>query len=180
MNPQKNECYRLIQQVAILQNPICKYPNCWKPSSCGHHIFSRSRLATAFLPEAVWGMCQEHHAWAHAHPMRFKQLAVSLIGFENYWVIARRSNEVIKHIDYSEIKANLKAILKGEKMDKCPLGRCDGTGWIRYGSDTEVGREERRCGCMDGVLTLFDPGPMEPRTVDGRVVFVKREGNDRI
>jgi hypothetical protein len=112
MKSSKQECYALIQEVAVKQDPVCRHPRCYKPSVVGHHIFKRDRLATAFLPIAVWGACDDHHKFWHAHPAAFKRLAVRILG-PMYYDLQRLSYTVVKNMDYGEVKRKLTEILKG-------------------------------------------------------------------
>jgi len=69
-------------------------------------------MATAFLPEAVPGVCAQHHTgWAHAQPKEFKAFMVERMG-DRYYELARLSQTVCQHQDYTEIRARLREHLK--------------------------------------------------------------------
>lgn len=108
----EHECYRLIQQIAVTKHPFCV--RCGAPSTCGHHIFTRSRPGTAFDPDAVIGMCAECHTWAHRYPSRAILLAQVVIGIKEYNLLTRKSIEVCRYraSDYREIRQRLRGILK--------------------------------------------------------------------
>jgi hypothetical protein len=105
----KKECYALIQQIAVLQDPICVI--CGKPSDCGHHLFKRDRLATAFLPEAVRGVCNETHRVAHAEPEWFQGFMIRSMGDERYFELSRLSRTVVPYMDFKATRDQLRLIL---------------------------------------------------------------------
>jgi hypothetical protein len=108
----KDDCFKLIQQIAIARDKVCQHPDCCTSVEVGHHIFSRSRMATAFLPEAVIGLCAWHHStWAHGKPKAFKEFMVERIG-ERYHQLRRRSYETVKNPDYNEIRQGLVKVLE--------------------------------------------------------------------
>jgi hypothetical protein len=111
MNATRKSCYRLIQEVAVAQDKFCRYPGCNRYSLVGHHLFKRDRLATAFLPEAVWGLCLGHHEFAHKFPIVFKNAVISKIGYEVYINLLRKSHSTVKYLDYNKVAEELKEIL---------------------------------------------------------------------
>ena len=110
MRSDKKSCYSLIQEVSIKRSPFC--PWCGSPSVVGHHLFKRDRLATAFLPEAVQGMCDFHHTYAHAYPDEFAAEMKKRIGEEQYERLLALSHTVVKNMDFSAVRKNLKVLLK--------------------------------------------------------------------
>jgi hypothetical protein len=82
------------------------------PSQVGHHLFKRDRLATAFLPKAVWGMCHDHHGYWHKHPKEFRAEAMRIIGYVKYWRLYLLSQTVVKNVDFKDIRAKLKKELE--------------------------------------------------------------------
>ena len=110
-SPSEKECYKLIQMVAVKQDPICILPGCCQPSMVGHHIFKRDRNATAFLPEAVRGMCIVHHDWAHHYPFQCENIWIELLGPKRYYELVRLSWTVVPDINFEEIRDGLKKIL---------------------------------------------------------------------
>jgi hypothetical protein len=111
MKSAKKDCYRLIQEVSVKRSPFCRW--CGMPSTVGHHIFKRDRLATAFLPEAVWGMCDIHHGYWHAHPAAFRLEAIRIIGYEEYYDLARLSDTTTRNVNFKEIRTKLRELLEG-------------------------------------------------------------------
>jgi hypothetical protein len=111
----EKECFALIQEIAVKRHPRCK--RCGDPSQCGHHIFTRSRPATAFLPEAVIGLCAECHDWIERHPDFGAALAVSILGREEYDHLSALSRVVCRYraADYREIRDGLRKILEDTK-----------------------------------------------------------------
>ena len=108
----KDDCYKLIQEIAVARDVVCQRPECGRPADCGHHLFKRDRMATAFLPEAVVGVCaQDHTGWAHAKPREFKAFMVEKRG-NRYYELARLSETVCKHQNYAEIRAGLRENLR--------------------------------------------------------------------
>jgi hypothetical protein len=95
----KDDCYRLIQQIAIAQDPVCIWAGCMEDSCVGHHLFMRDRKGTAFHPEAVRGLCHMHHGYAHARPEQFRKIMIGFIG-ERYYDLQRLSKTVVKNMDY--------------------------------------------------------------------------------
>lgn len=77
------------------------------PATVAHHVYKRDRLATAFLPEALWSLCNECHGWAHRNPCQFQKLVVSEIG-ERYYELLRLSHTVVKNMDFKKVKEELK------------------------------------------------------------------------
>jgi len=110
MTSPKSECYRLIQQIAVKRDPRCIVIGCGAPSTVGHHLFKRSRMATAFLPEAVRGLCHPCHLKAHASPAWFRALMISMIG-DRYYELERLSNTVVK-VDFKAKRDELRGILE--------------------------------------------------------------------
>lgn len=80
-------------------------------SSVGHHLFKRDRMGTAFLPEALIGLCVDHHAYAHAHPEEFRELMIERMG-ERYYELQRLSNSVVKYQDFGGIRRHLRTLIK--------------------------------------------------------------------
>ena len=113
----EKECYRLIQQIAVLNDPICTRFGCWKPSVVGHHIFPRSRMATAFDPRCVLGKCDCHHKIAHSSPAQDEIQNRKRFGDEEYEALERLSWTVVPDINFEEIRDGLKKILdKGKDI----------------------------------------------------------------
>jgi 5-methylcytosine-specific restriction endonuclease McrA len=103
------DCYRLIQEVVVRETPFCR--RCGSPATVGHHLFKRDRLATAFLPEAVWSLCNDCHGWAHRNPYPFQLMVVNEIG-ERYYELLRLSHTVVKNMDFKNVKEELKKRLR--------------------------------------------------------------------
>lgn len=99
------EAYRLIQEVVVKETPFCK--RCGSPATVGHHLYKRDRMATAFLPEALWGLCTECHAWAHRNPCQLQKMVIEEIG-ERYYELLRLSHTVVKNMDLDQVKKELK------------------------------------------------------------------------
>lgn len=107
----KGDCYALIQAIAVARDRLCRAPGCRSPSTAGHHLFKRDRLATAFDPRYVWGVCPACHGWAHRHPAQFRGWVISIMGENEYYAALRLSNSVVKHQDFIQIRDNLRAEL---------------------------------------------------------------------
>lgn len=105
------ECYELIQELSILFYPICSWPGCSKPSTVGHHLFKRDRMATAFSIECVWGMCHDHHGAVHDRKRWFAEYVYTIIG-ERYYELQRLSNTTAKYIDFRKVRDDLKKQIK--------------------------------------------------------------------
>lgn len=109
----KEEAYRLIQAVVVQRDKVCQSPKCSERAQCGHHVWGRAKLATAFLSEAVIGLCNKHHGLAHGKPKEFKKFMISRLGEYRYYELRRLSNVIMKGtIDYDEICHNLSLELK--------------------------------------------------------------------
>lgn len=106
----KQDCYRLIQEIVVKRDVFCQWPSCSQRSSSGHHLFKRDRLATAFLPEAVIGLCAQHHVPQIVSSEEFRDLMVSRMG-ENYYYLQRLSNTVVKHFDFGQCRRHLRTLL---------------------------------------------------------------------
>lgn len=114
----KDDCYKLVQEIAVTRDAVCLRPECGKPADCGHHIFKRDRMATAFLPEAVVGVCtQDHTGWAHAKPKEFQAFMVGEIG-DRYHELNRLSMSVCKYQNYAAIRAGLRERLQALIIEK--------------------------------------------------------------
>ena len=109
----KDDCYKLMQEIAVTRDVVCQRPECGRPAECGHHLFKRDRMATAFLPEAVVGVCtQDHVGWAHAKPNEFKKFMVNYMG-NRYHKLSKLSTTVCKYQDYNIIRSKLRECLRG-------------------------------------------------------------------
>jgi hypothetical protein len=114
----KADCYRLIQEIAIGQDPFCRAPGCGKRTDCGHHIFKRDRLATAFEPDAVIGLCTQHHTgFAHGKPEEFKKFMIKRLGEARYYELRRLSHTDVPFMDYEKKRDELKRILEEIRGD---------------------------------------------------------------
>jgi len=136
MTSPKSDCYRLIQQIAVKRDPKCII--CGAPSTVGHHLFKRSRMATAFLPEAVRGLCHYDHARAHTHRKWFTIFMVGLIG-DRYYELERLSNTVVK-VDFKAKRDELRGILnelENREVTYCriSLPACGVDGFIKLHND---------------------------------------------
>ena len=114
----ERECFRLVQVIAVTKYPNCV--RCGAPSTCGHHIFSRSRNATAFDPAAVLGLCAECHAWAHQYPGAGLRLAQTIVGIKEYNRLAKKSMAICRYraSDFREIRQRLREELKEQEEGK--------------------------------------------------------------
>lgn len=110
----KKDCFSLIQEIALKERPYCLVPGCCKPSTAGHHIFTRSRLSTAFNPQAVIALCESHHAFAHSHPAEGRKMAAGIIG-PDYEALRQISLMVVRFrdSDFVRIRTILKSRLEG-------------------------------------------------------------------
>lgn len=114
----KEKCYKKIQEVVAAKDKVCQHPNCSSPVMVGHHIFKRDRSATAFLPEAVIGLCHIHHTgWAHNKPEEFKRFMIERLG-ERYYELRRLSYTTLKNLDYQDIYENLVKVLRAYQRGK--------------------------------------------------------------
>ena len=108
----KDDCYQLIQQIVVTRDQICQHPKCSTGVQCGHHLFKRDRMATAFDPEAVIGLCAWHHtSWAENQPNVFREFMIKRMG-ERYQQLRRKSYETVKNLDYESIREHLRNIFK--------------------------------------------------------------------
>jgi hypothetical protein len=108
----KKDCYRLIQMVVLKNNPICRHLGCSQLSTVGHHIWKRDRMGTAFHPQAVFAVCQAHHAYAHAHPVSFMDLVRFSLG-DLFYELEALSRQTIRYreADYKRIRLELTNML---------------------------------------------------------------------
>lgn len=106
----EKDCYKYIQRIALLQDPVCIFPGCNAPAEVGHHLFKRDNLNTAFHPEAVRGVCNFHHTQAHAKPAWFRDIMIGLID-GRYFELQRLANTVVPLMDYRAKRAELKGIV---------------------------------------------------------------------
>ena len=107
MTSAEKDCFTLIQQIAVLQDPFCIL--CGRPSECGHHLFGRC-LAAAFNPEMVRGLCNTHHLYAHARPEDFREYVAEVI--PRYAELEAEANRVVPWMDFAEKRKELRAILE--------------------------------------------------------------------
>ena len=110
----KDDCYRLIQIIAITRDPVCIVPGCGRLSEVGHHLFKRDRMATAFHPDAVRGLCHNHHNFFHALPAKGSDIVRNLVGCE-YCALWRLSWTIVQRVDYVAKRVELREILAGLK-----------------------------------------------------------------
>jgi hypothetical protein len=115
MTKAEKDCYRLIQEIIVARDPVCYFPGCGKPSTAGHHLFKRDRLATAFDLRCIVGTCVEDHRWAHDHPGTFALLMAPRMEPGQYDYLKRLSHRVVKHFDFVGTRAWLRGILEKEK-----------------------------------------------------------------
>lgn len=101
----EDDCYRFVQLVVIKEHPFCRI--CGAPATVGHHLYKRDRMATAFLPEAIWALCHYCHDWAHRNPFEFQKKVIEEI-VERYYELLRLSNSVIKNQDLKSIREDLR------------------------------------------------------------------------
>jgi hypothetical protein len=108
------DCYRLIQQIVTKRDVFCQYPGCYRRSSSGHHLFKRDRLATAFLPEAVIGLCVDHHMPQFVSSRMFKDYIATMMGGTRYEDLERLSNTIVMadEFDFKACKKHLIKILE--------------------------------------------------------------------
>lgn len=111
----KDDCYALIQEIAVARDIFCRAPGCWQMATAGHHLFKRDRMATAFMPKYVWGLCGACHAWAHAEPDCFRDWVIAKMGHDEYYDALLLSNTVIKNTDFNAVRSSLKEKLKKYK-----------------------------------------------------------------
>ena len=109
MTSAEKDCFALIQQIAVLQDPFCIV--CGRPSECGHHLFGRG-LAAAFNSEMVRGVCNEDHLKAHGKPDAFRMTMQSLMGWR-YEELRRQANQPVPYMDFKVKRVELRAILEG-------------------------------------------------------------------
>ena len=107
----RKDCERLMQEIATKREAFCARPGCNSPSQCGHHVFGRARLATAFLPEGIIGLCAKDHGWAHARPNEFKKFMIDRLGEDRYYELRHLSYTHVDHPDYTEIREELRRVL---------------------------------------------------------------------
>lgn len=108
----KDDCYKLIQQIVVKRDVFCRYPSCTSRSAAGHHLFKRDRLATAFLPEAVIGLCVDHHAPRYVDDPAFIESLVAMMG-ERYYELQRVSYTIVQHFDFKNCRSHLRRIYEG-------------------------------------------------------------------
>jgi hypothetical protein len=107
----RDDCYRLIQEVAVKASGKCQRPSCHNPAHCGHHIFKRDRLATAFRPDCVVGLCIAcHYEWAHGEPDEFRDFMIARMG-ERYYELQRLSNSVVRNFNFIQCRNDLRRML---------------------------------------------------------------------
>ena len=116
MSKAKDDCYALIQEISVASETFCQAPECNQLSDCGHHIYGRDNMATAFLPEAVIGLCTRcHTGFAHNKPKGFKRFMIERMGEDRYYELKRLSDTTAKHQDYKAIREGLREILRNIK-----------------------------------------------------------------
>jgi len=107
MNSTKKDCYALVQAVTIARDIFCRAPGCSSMATAGHHLYKRDRMATAFNPRYVVGLCVDCHGWAHAEPDEFKEWVISWMG-DDYHDGFALSRTIVKYQDFDQIRANLR------------------------------------------------------------------------
>lgn len=98
------DCYALLQAIVTRRDPFCRRPGCHRPTSAGHHIFKRDRMASAFDPQFCVGLCAHcHTSWAHGQPDEFRAWVIGWMGESEYYDALRTSHSIVKHQDLNEI-----------------------------------------------------------------------------
>ena len=115
MNPIKKECYALLQQIVKKRDILCYGPACESLVTSGHHMYSRSDMATCFDPRYTISLCVDCHSWAHKKPAQFREWIISWMGEDEYYFGLRKSNSTVKNQNYIEIREGLKRILVAYK-----------------------------------------------------------------
>jgi hypothetical protein len=109
MKAPEKECFKLIQQIALLQDPYCI--TCGKPSTAGHHLYGRG-LAVAFNPECVRGMCVECHDYAHRNRFAFRGILRDVVLgpslYDDLEVLSRTS---VPDMDFEAKRDELRTVL---------------------------------------------------------------------
>jgi len=108
MDSIKRECYALVQAVVCARDIFCRAPGCSNLATAAHHMYKRDRLATAFNPQYLIGLCVDCHAWAHAEPDEFREWVIQWMGTDEYEYGHQLSLTVCKHIDFKKVRDNLK------------------------------------------------------------------------
>jgi hypothetical protein len=108
----KDDCYALVQRIVVSRDVYCRFPGCGKRSTAGHHVFKRDNMGTAFDVDLVVGLCEDHHVpWAHGKKYEFTDWVMRYLGSEAYYEGLERSRQIVKHVDYPEIKKHLTILL---------------------------------------------------------------------
>jgi len=109
----ERDCYQLIQEIAVARDVYCVHPLCSSLATAGHHLFKRDRIATAFLPSAIFGVCNDHHVpWAHEEREEFKVFAIGRLGEEEYYRLYRLSITTTRGMDFKGKRNELIEILR--------------------------------------------------------------------
>lgn len=108
MNNIKKECYSLVQAVVCARDIFCRAPRCSNLVSAAHHLHKRDRIATAFNPKYLIGLCVDCHGWAHAEPGEFREWIIMKIGADEYEYGHQLSLTIAKHVDFEQIRNFLK------------------------------------------------------------------------
>ena len=111
MNNLKSECYALVQAVVCARDIFCRAPGCCNLATAAHHLYKRDRMATAFNPRYVIGLCNDCHSWAHAEPDEFREWVISWMGADEYEYGHQLSLTVARHVDFEGIREQLRVEL---------------------------------------------------------------------
>ena len=111
MTNAQHDCDILIQQIAKKRDVFCQWPACNSLVEAGHHIFSRSRLATRYVPLNIIGLCYHYHQTiAHGEPLIFENFMVYRMG-DNYFELQQLSLTIAKNFDFKECRKGLRKLL---------------------------------------------------------------------
>ncbi len=86
------ECSRIIRsrgQCQFCGNSDYKLLQC-----C--HIFSRSNLATRWMPNNLLCLCAGCHFWAHKNPTLFSERVMQILGEYNYEITRKAASSSVK------------------------------------------------------------------------------------
>jgi 5-methylcytosine-specific restriction endonuclease McrA len=109
----KDDCYKLIQELCIKRDVFCQHPRCGEKATVGHHIFHRSNQCVAFDPENIIGLCYKHHTkWAHGKPKELLRHIAKLKGEKGFAELQQKAKGICQHLDYAAIKRQLRREIK--------------------------------------------------------------------
>ena len=115
--PRNNKLMKLVRQVILKRDERClrwyDEDPCAGPAHLSHILPVSRYRKLKYEPRNIKLLCQKHHLyWWHKHPLAASEWLKTAISEERLaWIDEMRNTIISEPLIYSEIKANLEAML---------------------------------------------------------------------